>query len=119
MPHAKSAKDARFSSPHPPNGEYVFSVLAGTLSGFGSVRSSTQGSSFLATLGCKTQSRWDCGAVNRYPRRFPAQFRTSPYLCWLHLAVFAVISDCLNRAAFLGLFAAGFFFRRFRLFVHE
>jgi len=39
---------------------YKLNVLGETLSGFNSLRPLTQGSSFLATLGWRTQSRWDC-----------------------------------------------------------
>src|SRR6266404_545528 len=38
---------------------YLFSVLGGTLSGFTFNGPPTQGSSFLATLGWRTQSLWD------------------------------------------------------------
>src|SRR5262249_42245792 len=45
---------------------YVFSVSDGTPSGFMRISPPTQGSSFLATLGWRTQSLWDCNALNTY-----------------------------------------------------
>src|SRR5215471_10271230 len=47
---------------------HVFSVLGGTPSGFRRFCSPTQGSSFLATLGWRTQSLWDCKGLNTYRR---------------------------------------------------
>jgi hypothetical protein len=52
--------------PSPIRWEYVFSVAGRTPSGFGTLRLPTQGSSYLATLGWRTQSRWDCKALNAY-----------------------------------------------------
>jgi hypothetical protein len=41
--------------------------------GLKTIRRGTQGSSFLATLGCKTQSPWDCRTVDvpSVPPKFP------------------------------------------------
>src|SRR5439155_19083086 len=52
-------------------GEYLFSVMGGTLSGFRFNGPPTQGSSFLATLGWRTQSLWDWKGAKHilYPKR--------------------------------------------------
>src|SRR5690242_15632877 len=46
---------------------YLFGGLDETLSGFCSGDPSTQGSSFLATLGWRPQSLWDCRTPGTYP----------------------------------------------------
>ena len=55
--------------PSPPEEEYLFSVFDRTLSGFRFNGPPTQGSSFLATLGWRTQSLWDWEGAKRIQRR--------------------------------------------------
>src|SRR5437016_14333358 len=46
--------------------ERVYSVRGGTPLGFRLICPPTQGSSFLATLGWRAQSRWDCRLLNGF-----------------------------------------------------
>src|SRR6266550_1260561 len=67
----------RWAKAHNPNG-----VVAGprnpdtTPLGLKTALATTQGSSFLATLGWKTQSLWDCGQLSQLRLRHPAVFQS-------------------------------------------
>src|SRR5204863_1689162 len=56
-----------------PSGERLVGERDETLSGYKFCRLPTQGSSFLATLGWRTQSRWDCKELNKHSGEAPLQ----------------------------------------------
>src|SRR5437016_7410073 len=67
--------------PHP-SPRYAFSGLDGTLSGFRFNGPPTQGSSCLATLCWRTQSRWDCMTLNTYSPQGEGELIVTPLVHW-------------------------------------